>query len=86
MFADEHARISAPLKKYSLFQCILFSTIVVFAIAGSYAALMQAIISRGKKTEKKVMRVDMERAPKKKEAKKTLKSIMKDNNVKVTLM
>lgn len=77
---------SAPLERISLARCIAYSTLGTFSIAGIIAALFY---KPGKAEEKKAaISQDNEAIPsmKKKEIKKTLKTIMKENNVKVNLM
>lgn len=75
---------SAPVERISLGRCIAYSTLATFSIAGIIAALFY---KPGKAQEKKAISEDNEAVPmKKKEIKKTLKTIMKENNVKVNLM
>lgn len=74
---------SYPVERVSLQRTIVYSILATFAMAGIIAALFYR---PGKKQEKKIS-LDVENAtPAKKEIKKTLKSIMKENNVKVNLM
>merc|ERR1719453_133462 len=75
---------SYPVERVSLQRTIAYSILATFSMAGIIAALFYR---PSKKQEKKIT-VDLEsNAPvAKKEIKKTLKSIMKENNAKVTLM
>jgi len=75
-----------PLERVSLARCIIYSTLATFSIAAIIAALFY---KPGKTQDKKkqIVIADSENASvEKKEIKKTLKSIMKENNVKVNLM
>lgn len=79
------AEATTAVERVSLARCIVYSTLATFSIAGIIAALFY---KPGKAQEKKQFDLeDPENAPvEKKQIKKTLKNIMKENNVKVNLM
>lgn len=75
-----------PSKKMDLITCIAYSTAFVFMVAAFVAAALYTPKKESKVEQMTAVVVDGPAQPNKKQLKKTLKSIMKNNNTKTSLI